>query len=260
MTYLRAMRGNSQSHLLAADDGNFYVVKSPDNPQGLKIVFNEWLGACIARQMGLPVPEWRQILVTSQFLQSNPCYGASYSSGSISYRAGVHFGSSFMGGLLPGKTLEYLPPEMLLRISNLGDFIGALVFDKWTCNADGRQAVYSCPKMHSRYSATLIDNGFCFNAEKWRLQDAPLKGCFWPRSVYAGVDGWTAFEPWLARLETCDEAFLASSVQSMPHVWWEADSAKVSSLLEQLLKRRTQLPDLIQETRKAIPSMFPKWS
>ena len=39
-------------------------------------------------------------------------------------------------------TLDYLPRELLQGVRNLSDFARVLVLDKWTCNSDGRQAIF----------------------------------------------------------------------------------------------------------------------
>ena len=39
--------------------------------------------------------------------------------------------------------VDYLPEEQLLAIRNLGEFAGILAMDKWTANANGRQAVFA---------------------------------------------------------------------------------------------------------------------
>jgi hypothetical protein len=37
---------------------------------------------------------------------------------------------------------DFLPDEQLGAVRNLSDFLGVLVFDKWTCNTNGRQAIF----------------------------------------------------------------------------------------------------------------------
>jgi hypothetical protein len=37
---------------------------------------------------------------------------------------------------------DFLPDEKLREVENLHDFAGMLVFDKWTCNTNGRQTVF----------------------------------------------------------------------------------------------------------------------
>jgi len=94
-----------------------------------------------------------------------------------------------------------------------------LVFDKWTCNSNGRQAVFSreahqgserfartltarasrlastaqSPSAEAEqadvpYKARMIDQGFCLNAGEWNYPDAPLRGLYarnrvWNRSA-----------------------------------------------------------------------------
>ena len=41
-----------------------------------------------------------------------------------------------------GQVFDYLPMEMLGRVRNLEAFAGILAMDKWTGNADGRQAAF----------------------------------------------------------------------------------------------------------------------
>jgi hypothetical protein len=37
---------------------------------------------------------------------------------------------------------DFLPDEHLSEVQNLHDFAGMLVFDKWTCNSNGRQTLF----------------------------------------------------------------------------------------------------------------------
>ncbi len=59
---------------------------------------------------------------------------------------------------------------------NLGDFAGILCLDKWTSNANGRQAVYLRKGRERKYGAVFIDQGYCFNAGEWNFVDSPLRG------------------------------------------------------------------------------------
>jgi asparagine synthetase B (glutamine-hydrolysing) len=52
------------------------------------------------------------------------------------------------------------PQHLLKRVSNLDSaFLGAFVFNKWTCNCDGRQAVFYRSTLEPRlpYTGLLID-------------------------------------------------------------------------------------------------------
>ncbi len=101
--------------------------------------------------------------------------------------AGLQFGSQFVGGLMPGQVVDYLPEQQLGEVRNLHEFAGMLALDKWTGNCNGRQAVFERRPRERKYRATFIDQGFCFNAGEWTFPDSPLRGVYARNLVYAGV-------------------------------------------------------------------------
>ncbi len=122
------------------------------------------------------------------------------------YAAGLQFGSQFVGGLMPGQVVDYLPEPQLDEVRNLAEFAGMLCIDKWAGNCNGRQAVFERKPRERKYRATFIDQGFCFNAGEWTFPDSPLRGVYQRNSVYARVTGWESFEPWLSRVEAMEAA------------------------------------------------------
>lgn len=59
----RKMPGGSQSHLMRCSDGDFYVVKFPNNPQGNRTLTNELVCANLATALNPPVPSSKIIRV-----------------------------------------------------------------------------------------------------------------------------------------------------------------------------------------------------
>ena len=83
-----------------------------------------------------------------------------------------------------------------------------LVFDKWTCNTNGRQTLFLAGmSSHGNgavdvaggladsgvgassvpggsYRTLMIDQGFCFNAGEWKFPDAPLRDLYARNRVY----------------------------------------------------------------------------
>ena len=55
--HVRRLRGGAQSHLMRCDDGDYYVVKFQNNPQGIRILANEMLAGKLAQALGLPVAQ-----------------------------------------------------------------------------------------------------------------------------------------------------------------------------------------------------------
>src|SRR5208282_1238750 len=157
----------------------------------------------------------------------------------VKCQAGLQFGSRFVGGLMPGQVVDYLPEEQLVEVRNLGEFAGILALDKWTGNANGRQAVFARRQRERRYRAVFIDYGYCFHAGEWRFEDAPLRGVYHRNDVYREIVGWESFEPWLTHLET------------MP--------AEMEVLVEKLLTRRNRIRELIEAFRNSNREPFPNW-
>ena len=115
-----------------------------------------------------------------------------------------------------GEVHDYLPEKIIGRVRNLPSFAGILVFDKWTCNADVRQAAFWKRRGERKFTASFIDQGYCFNAGEWSSPDAPLRGVFGRNDAYASVRGWDRFEPWLSRIESFAEKSLWSLGEQIP--------------------------------------------
>lgn len=161
---------------------------------------------------------------------------------------------------MPGHTADYLPEEQLMEVKNLGEFAAALVLDKWTCNANGRQALFHRKGREKRYRAAFIDQGFCFNAAEWRFEDAPLRGVYVRNAVYRNVTGWESFEPWLSTMEQLAPERIWAIADGLPPEWYEGDGPVLEALVEKLIGRRSRVRDWITEFRESSRRPFPNWN
>jgi hypothetical protein len=135
-----------------------------------------------------------------------------------------------------------------------------LVLDKWTCNSDGRQAVFCRKTLRSqRHHATFIDQGYCFNAAEWTFPDTPLRGVYATNCVYERVRGWDAFEPALSRAENMDSDTIWRCAADIPEQWYEGDRDGLNRLVEALYNRRLRIRQLIATFRKSTRNPFPSW-
>lgn len=181
--------------------------------------------------------------------------------GNIRCKAGLQLGSRYPGPPAETTVYDFLPDEQLREVTNLSDFWGMLAFDKWTCNTNGRQAIFFRGRDEARYQAMMIDQGFCFNAGEWNFPDAPLRGLYMRHRVYEGVRGIEAFEPWMARIESkITENLLGEMADEIPSEWYGDDREAVEKLLEQLMRRRTLVPELIRSAWKCSAEPFPNWT
>ncbi|MGH9511362.1 MAG: HipA family kinase [Terriglobales bacterium] len=256
--HLRPLRGGAQSHLLRATDGNWYVTKFQNNPQHIRVLANEMLATRLGLRLGLPMPRVEVIYVSDWLIEHTEDLRIQLAGHAIPCRSGKQLGSLYVGS--PGMTLEYLPQELLANVINVADFAGVLVLDKWTCNADGRQAIFSHKAPQSRrFNATFIDQGYCFNASEWTFPDYPLRGVYATNSVYEGVGRWDAFEPALTQAEEMDTEAIWQCAADIPEEWYEGDRGGLHRLVEALYSRRSLIRRLITLFRESMRNPFPNW-
>lgn len=254
------MRGGAQSHLMRCDDGGYYIVKFQNNPQHIRVLANEMLGTKIAAYLGLRVPQIEVVEVHPELIELTADLVIQLGMGRTPCRAGKQFGSRYPGDPAQTNVFDFLPDEQLSQVENLADFAGMFVFDKWTCNTNGRQAVFFLEPGRSRYQAMIIDQGFCFNAGEWNFPDAPLRGLYNRHSVYRHVTGIDSFEPWLNRMEerlSC--AKLGEIAGSIPPEWYNDEYAKLDELIRRLDRRRRLVRELIVSARDCGRQPFPNW-
>ena len=264
---VRRMRGGAQSHLMRCSDGKYYVVKFQNNPQHTRILVNEMLGTRLAWMLGLPTTPVAIVKVSEDLIRWTADLCIEMPRQRIPCRPGLQFGSRYPGDPHYTALHDFLPDPQLARVRNLDDFAGMLVFDKWTCNTNGRQTIFRRgPATHKaeaecEYQAIMIDQGFCFNAAEWNFPDAPLRGIYARSRVYERVRGWEAFEPWIERIEQrIDEDVLDEISSEIPPEWYNFDQDALYRMLEMLLRRRKLVRELIESARKSSRVPFPNWT
>ena len=253
------MRGGAQGQLMLGADGQVYVVKFQNNPQHTRVLANEWLGIRLAGAVGLSVPEIELVEVSNWLIENTPELEIDLGKRRERCSAGLQFGTRFAGGLMPGQVVDYLAEEQLAEVKNLNEFAGILAIDKWTGNANGRQAVFVRRQRERRYRAVFIDFGYCFHAGEWRFEDAPLRGVYYRNDVYREVSGWSDFEPWLGRIEKISEDTVWQAANEIPAEWYGGDQGEMEALVEKLLARRGRVRELIEMFGKSDRRPFPKW-
>ena len=254
VAHISPVRGGSQARIMLADNGNKYVIKFQGNPQCTRVLANDYLASRLARMIGLSVPEPVVILVNEEtILQQQITF--TLAGRAVAARPGFQFGSA----LVTGQVLDWLPGTMLGRVRNLREFAGLLAFDKWTGNADGRQVVFYKNMRERKYTASFIDFGYCFNAGEWSFPDAPLRGVYGLNDVYAQIQSWNDFDPWLLRIERFSAKQIQSIAEEIPLEWY-GERAELQRLLDCLLDRRSLVRQLIEDFKNSSRNPFPNWS
>jgi HipA-like protein len=241
-------------------DGNFYVVKFRNNPQHTRVLANELLATRLAEGVELPVPAAEVVEVGEWLVAHTPELSIQLAGRTIPCQAGLQFGSRYVVSPLEGQVFDYLPVDMLDRVRNLETFAGILAIDKWTGNCNGRQATFWRRLRERKYTVAFIDQGYCFNAGEWTFLDSPTRGVYARNEVYAGVQGWESFEPWLSRVENMNESVIWAAAGEIPPEWYGSDWGALEDLARLLLERRSMVRGLISAFRESPRKPFPNWS
>lgn len=258
--HVRRMRGGAQAQLMRAADGHFYVVKFQNNPQHLRVLANELLASRLAERLGLPVPITEVIEVSEWLIRNTPELRVELAGNSVPCSPGLQFGARYVCDPSEGQTFDYLPESMMAKVRNPEAFAGILALDKWLGNANGRQAVFSKKGREKKYTATFIDQGYCFNAGEWDFPDSALRGVYARNCVYQEVAGWESFEPWLSRIERFDPEAVRETAAAIPPEWIANDWPALEKLVESIVERRTKVRELITAFRLSSRQPFPKWA
>ena len=266
--HVRKMRGGAQSHLIEASDGYFYVVKFRNNPQHRRILVNELIAAEILSYLHISAPRCDLMLVPDEFLSDNPEVNIQLGSHTIRPEAGWAFASQHPGHPGVAAIYDFVPDSVLAQIHNLADFLAILVFDKWTGNADGRQAIFFRAQLQDRvpavagsakklgFVALMIDHGFIFNGPYWNFTESALQGLYPRRMVYESVTSLNDFELWLDRIRNFPDEVLDRAMRRIPPDWIEGEEDKLARLLEALTRRQKRIAELVGQSQV----IFPKWN
>ena len=241
--------------MLKASDGHAYVVKFANNPQSVRVLANEWLACSIGRALGLTIPQPAIVYVPATLVESSPSLVIRLSGATLKCSHGLAFGSRFIS---EGELFDCLPESAIAGIENLREFAGTFALDKWLCNCDGRQVVFSRRESQRNFQAHFIDFGYCFNAEEWSFPDTFRRGVYARKCAYDDVCGWQSFEPWLSRIESFDLLKLWEIAADLPPEWIEPE--RFTHLVECIYARRTRVRELIAAVRQSPQNPFGAWT
>ena len=269
---IRKMRGGAQAHLIEADDDKFYVVKFQNNPQHRRILVNEWIASRCLDYLQIAVPAAALVQLSEQFLLENPEVYIQLGTTRSPVAAGWHFGSRFPGDPATAAVYDFLPDSLLSKVENLNEFLGILVFDQWTANSDARQSIFrrarlkefarvsSVHPLRTGFFALMMDHGYIFNGPHWDYSNSPQQGLYSRPMVYEKVEGWESFQPWLDRVIHFPESVLDEAYRSIPPEWVRGDAGELESILENLMRRRKRVADLIKRCSESRVRPFPNWN
>jgi hypothetical protein len=251
--FFRKMRGGSQSSLIGTSDGNFYVLKLANNPQGPNTLFNEAFGSILSHHLGLPVPEWRPIHVSSNFIATNQDLHFTLPAGIRMPSPGLHFGSKFVIASKDDKVFEVVPERWVQRVQKPDSFAGMLLLDIWTENLDRRQALFIERAANRTLDVVFFDHGHMFRGPSGtKALKSPYACLYYHRNIYRRVLESGATEDWLCRIESLTETMLWSLVERIPGEWY--DKPLASDTIEFLTRNQQTLRQKVKGVTEGLLS------
>jgi hypothetical protein len=266
--YIRRIRGGTHPFLMRCSDNNHYIIKFQNNPQGKRVLANDFLGALLAKRLGLSVAEPAVVDVSEKLVELSHGMTFTLRDTTVRCRPGLSFGSryvcddpqdaTFIGSSEHANT--FLTRHRMAKVTNLHEFVGMLVFDKWTSNSDSRQVVFARRGTDASWSAHMIDHGWCFGGAQWDFPDVLREGVCFSEFAYESITGIEDFEPWLNRVEhEIDEPVLEQLASQIPTEWYDHDFAALRKLVATLYRRRGRVRQLLLSTWEDYPKLFPSW-
>ena len=218
------------------------------------------LGAIFATLLGLPIAPFAVVEVDRDLIRMTEELAIKIGHSLTPCCEGFQFGSRYVCNPLDSTVYAYLRDYDLVRLENVSDFLGMLVFDKWTGNTDPRQVLFHHQEGHTQLRATMIDQGYCFNGDKWDFPDKSFIGLYPQQCVYRPVCGLGSFDRWLEILEdriTADS--IEDAAAQVPPEWYNSDERAFNSLIVLLNRRRSCTRKLLTDARAYFRLPFPNW-
>jgi hypothetical protein len=183
---IKRVRGGSQSFLVEAVDGNYYIAKCIDNPQGNRTLINEVLGTRLLEKLSVSAPTVRFLRIPSE--SENPDHPFVYYVGDkrVPITRGPHLGSKCPVNPLTKAIFDYLPPQLINNVVNRDDFAKTFAVDHILGQVDARQAIFVKERGFNRKGlrAYLIDHGYLLNGTSWTLCENEGYAGYYQTAIY----------------------------------------------------------------------------
>lgn len=226
--------GGSQPQVLEDEDGDSWMTKAQNNPQGLRVLVNELVASEIGRLLEAAVQP-------AAILEVPPDLACEIKhEGGSAWQSGPSFGSRLID-----SPAAYVP-EMLDAATDAIGLAKIAVLDEWLGFHDGRQA--RATRAESRYDVRAVDFGYAIGSPNWTAAD--LAGRPVPTAIQ-DTNGWLSrvsgddVEQIAADVASISDGAIDEIVASIPAEWAVADEER-KALANYLKERRSVMVILLE--------------
>lgn len=240
IAYKRKLQGKSNAHLISFNDGKDYVVKYYQAGFERSLP-NEWVGYCLGRYLGLPIPHSSIDEIPREFSEMVP---------EIEVVDGTQhqFAALYVPDCLDGHGVSGVS-----KILNHQSLAGIILFDYWLCNDDRtRKNILLHEESAYEYMLWIIDHAEVFGSYAWDRPDCRLL----PSGVLKSathqlmarfIEDERQFQDELAIIQSIPIHLMEEIVSMIPEDW-NVTKEERKAIVTNLLNRRNKiLPKLMNK-------------
>ena len=231
--------GGTRSQVFELRDSRYAIVKFPENPQGIRVLVNEFICCSLADMLELPVNRALLVSIDGRLLKDPQSRG----------ECPPEFTGGIRCGLIRYPDAVHIAQDQLGANVENSDEIHALdVFDALVTRGDGRQllAYPVQPHSNSKKNFAAIDYGYAFGGSPtWTPESfkgfpdpvLPMKN---PLTGLDYTDG-ALLKPMIDKLRSLTQENLCAALTRIHPPRWEVSVDDLQALAEVLNQRRLSL-------------------
>jgi hypothetical protein len=250
--------GITRPFFVLCSNNETYAVKFKQNPEGSRVLANEYVASKIASLLELPVPEPALVEVEDQFLVDHGSEISGYLEEKV--LPGIHFGT-----LKIKKSVPITESRMISHATNRDIVPALLVFDQLICNKDrdsnGGNLLFDLNKME----IVVLDHTHAFDLGAiWTESDLRARigqafelfdstGYVY-RKLVTHVEGNNPFHRILDKIAGMTNDSLWNIINTIP-VEWGIQPNEKDALFEYLKDRKSR----IDQVPSLLSPVLPRW-
>lgn len=248
--------GVTKPYIITCDDSEQYVVKFKENPEGKRVLANEYVCAKIAEILELPLATPSLVQVNDTFIQDFGEQVSEHTEENVT--TGLHFGTKMIK-----KAYQINGASMLKLAKNIECIPDIILFDQLVCNCDrecnGGNLLFDQSKME----IVVLDHTHAFDiGPLWDEHSLEYKigEDFRPlqpdgyvyRKLIPYVNGNNPFNSILEKMGRLNSNSLWDIISNIP-AEWEVSSAQKEKLLEYLEDRLHRIETALPVLKPGLP-------